>query len=661
MSNQPSNKQNGDVDGKNSSASSSTTGGSRYVPPALRNKMMNEPRSTREPSSSSNGPSDDKFSNFRSNNRDRPSNYDRAPRSGSDGVNGDRRGTGQGFFDRDTTSAPRRSKWNEDSPSGGSYERGGKRGRAQVGEDGLLPREPRLEEELFSSHSNTGINFDKYQDIPVEAFGEDVPAACQRFSDLNLHPVLKNAISLCGYDVPTPVQQYALPIILGRRDLMACAQTGSGKTAAFLFPTIGRLLEDLADMPPSSGGGHGKTYPTALVLAPTRELALQIYDEARKFTYRSLIRPVVVYGGADFATQFKDLARGCDILVATPGRLVDMMDRGKVSLSKCRFLCLDEADRMLDMGFEKQIRYIVDEADMPGVGARQTLMFSATFPKEIQRLAADFLDNYIFLKVGRVGSTTDFITQNLLYVEDHDKMKHLMEAINQIEGLTLIFVETKRSADRLEEFLYNEGFPSTSIHGDRSQREREQALESFRTGRTPILVATDVAARGLDISNVTHVINFDMPRDIDDYVHRIGRTGRAGNSGVATAFFNDKNRNLVRELLVLLEEANQKVPTWLTSMNTEISRSGRSTGGSSYGRSGGYGSGGRSGGGYSSGGRGPSGAQQGRGSRGGVSDFRYEDSRSNGQESHAPNPMGPSGYGGSSSSSKSSGGGKSWW
>ena len=513
----------------------------------------------------------------------------------------------------------------------------------------------------------------------MEAFGEDVPPACQRFADLDLHPVLKNAISLCGYDVPTPVQQYALPIILGRRDLMACAQTGSGKTAAFLFPTIGRILADMGDAhaaggsgtAPQGGGSYSKAYPTALVLAPTRELASQIYDEARKFTYRSLIRPVVVYGGADFALQFKDLSRGCDILVATPGRLVDMLERGKVCLSKCRFLCLDEADRMLDMGFEKQIRYIVDEADMPPVGERQTLMFSATFPKEIQRLAADFLNNYIFLKVGRVGSTTDFITQNLYLVEDQDKMGHLIDAINTIEGLTLIFVETKRSADRLEEVLYNAGFPSTSIHGDRTQREREQALESFRTGRTPILVATDVAARGLDISNVAHVINYDMPRDIDDYVHRIGRTGRAGNSGVATAFFNDKNRNLVRDLVVLLEEANQKVPTWLSNMNTEMSRSRPSGGGGGYGgRSGGYGGGGGGygrngggGGGYGGGngggyGNAPRGGQNGRGASRGVTDFRLEDQSGGRATDSAPPAFG--GYG-SGSSSGGGGGRKSAW
>lgn len=632
--NTPPNQKNGDVDAR-SSASSST---GAYVPPARRNQILQQgPRAGGRNSGPREGATEERTSGARYNASGR--NYEsRGPRSGG-GDFGERK-SGSSFFDRPNSSTPRRSKWQDDD-IGPREPRGGRNKRPVVGEDGLLPRDTRVEEELFSSHSNTGINFDKYQDIPVEAFGEDVPPACQRFADLDLHPVLKNAIGLCGYDVPTPVQQYALPIILGGRDLMACAQTGSGKTAAFLFPTIGRILADMGDTPLSGGGYSPTAHPIALVLAPTRELASQIHDEARKFTYRSLIRPVVVYGGAEFGVQIRDLTSGCDILVATPGRLVDMMERGKVSLSKCRFLCLDEADRMLDMGFEKQIRYIVDESDMLPVGERQTLMFSATFPKEIQRLAADFLHNYIFLKVGRVGSTTDFITQHIQFVEEQDKMQHLMDAINQIEGLTLIFVETKRAADQLEEELYHAGFPSTSIHGDRSQPERERALESFRSGRTPILVATDVAARGLDISNVAHVINFDMPRDIDDYVHRIGRTGRAGNSGVATAFFNDKNRNLVRELVVLLEEANQEVPSWLSQMNTEMSRQSSR---------GGYGGGGGGGGSRYTGGGGYGSRYGGRGGRGGrgVSDFRYEDSgSSNGGRPH-DGPMG--GYGGYSSS-----------
>jgi ATP-dependent RNA helicase DDX3X len=223
----------------------------------------------------------------------------------------------------------------------------------------------------------------------------------------------------------------------------------------------------------------------------------------------------------------------------------------------------------------------VEQEDMPGTGRRQTLMFSATFPKEIQRLAGDFLHDYIFLQVGRVGSTTDFITQRVLLVDDQDKKSMLIDLINSIPGLTLIFVETKRAADQLEDQLIRTGFPATSIHGDRSQREREEALASFRSNRTPILVATDVAARGLDIPNVTHVINYDMPMDIDDYVHRIGRTGRAGNTGLATAFFNVKNKNLARDLVTLLQETGQDVPSWLEAL---AAQSGTGAGAASYGR-----------------------------------------------------------------------------
>ncbi|GMG23414.1 unnamed protein product [[Candida] boidinii] len=257
-------------------------------------------------------------------------------------------------------------------------------------------------------------------------------------------------------------------------------------------------------------------------MAPTRELVSQIYDEARKFAYRSWMRCCVVYGGADVGTQIRQLKKGCDLLVATPGRLNDLLERGEISLQNIKYLVLDEADRMLDMGFEPQIRHIVQGCDMPGVEHRQTLMFSATFPKDIQMMATDFTKNYIFLSVGRVGSTSENITQRVMYVEDEDKRSSLLDILNSDEdlnnGLTLIFVETKKMADILSDFLIRSNYQATSIHGDRSQYERERALEMFRSGRAPILVSTAVAARGLDIPNVTHVINYDLPTDIDDYI-----------------------------------------------------------------------------------------------------------------------------------------------
>ncbi|EOY32348.1 P-loop containing nucleoside triphosphate hydrolases superfamily protein isoform 2 [Theobroma cacao] len=300
--------------------------------------------------------------------------------------------------------------------------------------------------------------------------------------------------------------------------------------------------------------------------------ALNIHEEAKKFSYQTGVKVVVAYGGAPINQQLRELERGVDILVATPGRLVDLLERARVSLQMIRYLALDEADRMLDMGFEPQIRKIVEQMDMPPPGVRQTMLFSATFPKEIQRLACDFLANYVFLAVGRVGSSTDLIVQRVEFVHESDKRSHLMDLLhaqraNGVQGkqaLTLVFVETKKGADSLEHWLCMNGFPATTIHGDRSQQEREQALRSFKSGATPILVATDVAARGLDIPHVAHVVNFDLPNDIDDYVHRIGRTGRAGKTGLATAFFNDNNASLARPLADLMQEANQEVPAWLT-------------------------------------------------------------------------------------------------
>lgn len=466
-----------------------------------------------------------------------------------------------------------------------------------------LPRDERQELELFGT-GNTGINFSKYEDIPVEASGDRVPEFITTFEDVNLTEITRSNIALARYDKPTPVQKYAIPIVLAHRDVMACAQTGSGKTAAFLVPILNQIYEagPVKHMGPYN---RRKQYPLGLVLAPTRELATQIYDEARKFAYRSRVRPCVVYGGSPIHEQFRELERGCHLLVATPGRLVDMLARGRVALDHCRHLVLDEADRMLDMGFEPQIRKIVECHTMPKTGERQTLMFSATFPKQIQVLAQDFLSNYVFLAVGRVGSTSENITQKVVWVEESQKRSFLLDLLNASsllqrsrpgeDQLTLVFVETKKGADQLEEYLDSEGYPVTSIHGDRTQREREEALRRFRSGQTPILVATAVAARGLDIPHVRHVINFDLPSDVEEYVHRIGRTGRMGNLGVATSFFNDTNRSLARDLVELLVEAKQDVPNWLTSTAADgrlgggSRRAGSRSGGGRFGSGSGFG------------------------------------------------------------------------
>ena len=542
--------------------------------------------------------------------------------------------------------------------------------------------DPRLERELFGtpddpSKQHTGINFEKYDDIPVTPSGHDIPEPVLTFSNPPLDPHLLSNIELARYKIPTPVQKYSIPIVIGGRDLMACAQTGSGKTGGFLFPILHQsFVQGPSPIPPqASGAGYRqrKAYPTALILAPTRELVSQIYDESRKFAYRSWVRPCVVYGGADIGSQLRQIERGCDLLVATPGRLVDLIERGRISLCNIKYLVLDEADRMLDMGFEPQIRRIVQGEDMPPTGSRQTLMFSATFPRDIQMLAQDFLNDYVFLSVGRVGSTSENITQKVEYVEDVDKRSVLLDILHTHgAGLTLIFVETKRMADSLSDFLINQNFPATSIHGDRTQRERERALELFRNGKCPILVATAVAARGLDIPNVTHVINYDLPTDIDDYVHRIGRTGRAGNTGIATAFFNRGNRGVVRELLELLKEANQEVPSFLETIARESSfGGGRGRGGGGGGR--GRGRGGntdfRKGGGFSGGGGGFGGGSGGgfgghSSGGGGFGGGGYGGGAPSGGYGGGGGGYGGGsggGYGGGGYGNPGGAGGQSWW
>ncbi|KAI1503513.1 DEAD-domain-containing protein [Biscogniauxia marginata] len=583
------------------------TGGRSYIPPHMRNKVAsggNAPiaAAAPPPAAAVNGLNNSAWAgNNNYDARPAPGGWGAAPdfpppsasqRPGPGGWNNNNKG-----FDRNAYGNPAAGGGGGgggNSGGSGGYARGSGDGQWRDGKHIPGPPNPRVERDLFGvpndpSKQQTGINFEKYDDIPVEASGHDVPEPVLAFSNPPLDEHLLRNIELAHYKVPTPVQKYSIPIVMGGRDLMACAQTGSGKTGGFLFPILSQAFLTGPSATPVSapGGGYGrqrKAYPTSLILAPTRELVSQIYDESRKFAYRSWVRPCVVYGGADIGSQLRQIERGCDLLVATPGRLVDLIERGRISLQNIKYLVLDEADRMLDMGFEPQIRRIVEGEDMPGVTNRQTLMFSATFPRDIQMLARDFLKDYVFLSVGRVGSTSENITQKVEYVEDVDKRSVLLDILHTHGGgLTLIFVETKRMADSLSDFLINQNFPATSIHGDRTQRERERALEMFRNGRCPILVATAVAARGLDIPNVTHVVNYDLPTDIDDYVHRIGRTGRAGNTGHSTAFFNRGNRGVVRDLIELLKEANQEVPAFLETIARESSFGGGGRGGRSGG------------------------------------------------------------------------------
>jgi probable ATP-dependent RNA helicase DDX4 len=437
-----------------------------------------------------------------------------------------------------------------------------------------VPKDLDEKDEGLYDTISTGINFDKYDNIPVHVSGykdgEESHKPIQSFDEVIKSETLLTGINKSKFTKPTPVQKNAIPILLAGKDLMACAQTGSGKTLAFLLPMLQNFFSNANNLESGYGSEHQKPY--GLVITPTRELALQIYTEAAKFTFGSYIKPQVIYGGTSTTHARGKLSAGCHLLVATPGRLKDFIDKGIIGLSNLRFLVLDEADRMIDQGFIPDIRYIFSKPDMPPKGAKQMLMFSATFPDEVQRLAREFLsDTYIFLTVGIVGGANSDVTQTIVPVTKFEKRTKLTDLLGncEIKDRTMIFVEQKKTADFLASFLSQKEYKSTSIHGDRFQSQREEALRDFRSGKMPILVATSVASRGLDIKDVRHVINYDMPKEIDDYVHRIGRTGRVGNLGKATSFFDlDSNfdKGIAPALVKILKDAGQDVPEFLESL-----------------------------------------------------------------------------------------------
>jgi len=438
--------------------------------------------------------------------------------------------------------------------------------------------------ELYKRGVSSGINFSKYEAIPVSVTGSKVVGPISKFEDACLRPLIMDNVKKSGYAVPTPVQKNALPIIKAGRDLMACAQTGSGKTAAFLLPIIHKLMETEAD----AQIGSSSQSPQCIVITPTRELAIQIHNEARKFSQGSMVKSVVTYGGTSVNYQAAQLSKGCNILVATPGRLMDYVEKGRITFSDLKFLVLDEADRMLDMGFMPDIQKCVENPNMPEKTSRQTLMFSATFPDDIQQAAQEFLNDYLFLTVGLVGGACSDVEQTFYEVAKFDKREKLEELMQDAnrdpKERTLVFVQTKRNADFLATYLSGEGLPTTSIHGDRLQREREEALYDFRVGTMPILVATAVAARGLDIPGVAHVINYDMPNDVDEYVHRIGRTGRLGNLGKATSFFDaETDADVAGPLVKMLSSAGAVIPDWLAEAGAAGAEGGDGDGGTAGG------------------------------------------------------------------------------
>lgn len=407
--------------------------------------------------------------------------------------------------------------------------------------------------------------------------GESAPKPIRTFEEAGFPDYVIESIRIARFDKPSGIQQQGWPVALSGRDMIGIAETGSGKTLAFLLPAI---IHINAQTPLQRGDG-----PIALVLAPTRELAMQINGECQKFCHvrdsrsgRS-VQHTVVYGGVPKGTQANELRNGCHIVTATPGRLIDFLEGGVTNLRRTTYLCLDEADRMLDMGFEDQVRKICGQIRPD----RQTLLWSATWPKEVQHLAHDLCkEKPVQITIGSLDlSANHMINQRLEFFRGYntnmDKRQRLncilkdLSAQEATQGpqKVIIFVETKRGCDDLTREMRISGIPALSIHGDKSQGERDWVLSEFRAGRQPILLATDVAARGLDVKDIRVVVNYDMPNNIEDYVHRIGRTGRAGATGMSISFVEIGKFKMGNELMKIMTEAKQQVPQELVQLSSE--------------------------------------------------------------------------------------------
>ncbi len=351
------------------------------------------------------------------------------------------------------------------------------------------------------------------------------------FEDLKLHTAILKAINEAGYTTPTPIQQQAIPELLSGHDIMASAQTGTGKTAAFMLPALDRLAA------PATFRCRG---PRILVLTPTRELALQVSEAAMKYgKYLPRVKVVSILGGMPYPLQNKLLSQPVDILVATPGRLIDHIQRGRIDFRRLEMMVLDEADRMLDMGFIEDVETIA--AATPST--RQTLLFSATLDQAIDKVASKLLNSPKRIQVASQKTKLENIEQRLHYVDDISHKSRLLDHVLRDQTLkqAIVFTATKKDADTLADNLYAQGFAAAALHGDMNQRERNRTLTRLRSGGLRVLVATDVAARGIDVADITHVINFDLPKFAEDYVHRIGRTGRAGAAGIAVSFASNRD------------------------------------------------------------------------------------------------------------------------
>jgi ATP-dependent RNA helicase RhlE len=372
------------------------------------------------------------------------------------------------------------------------------------------------------------------------------------FKDLDLSQSLLDALEAVGYTTPTPIQEQSIPHILAGRDIFGCAQTGTGKTASFALPLL-QLLEP-------TEGVKGKRNVKALILAPTRELAIQIGESFRDYGKNSKLRSAVIFGGVSQHKQVNQLSAGVDILIATPGRLLDLMQQGFITLQHITHFVLDEADRMLDMGFIHDIKKVL--AKLPK--NKQTIFFSATVSPEIKQLAGTLLFDPANVQVDPISSTAELVSQTLYYVEKEEKRSMLKRVIEKenIEH-ALVFTRTKHGADRVAKELNKVGIRSEAIHGNKSQNARERALKGFKNREIRILVATDIASRGIDVDQLTHVINFELPEVAETYVHRIGRTGRAGSSGKAISFCSSDEKQYLKGITKLI---NQAIPEGTASL-----------------------------------------------------------------------------------------------
>jgi len=361
--------------------------------------------------------------------------------------------------------------------------------------------------------------------------------ALTHFADLGLAETILRALSDEGYTTPTPIQAKAIPDLLKGRDLLGIAQTGTGKTAAFALPIIQRLIDEPRP--------HVSATARVLVMAPTRELVAQIADSFRTYGRHARVRVAVIVGGVGHGPQVQAMARGVDVLVATPGRLLDHMAGGTVKLSGTQIVVLDEADHMLDLGFIVPIRKIVSRLPKQ----RQSLFFSATMPREIATLASEMLTDPVEVTVTPVATTAERVVQSAYLVDTKAKRDLLVELLRAKDfSRTIVFTRTKRGADKVAQYLGENGITAAAIHGNKSQGARQKALSEFKIGRTGVLVATDIAARGIDVDQVSHVVNYELPDVAESYVHRIGRTARAGHEGIAISFCDNEERHLLRQI-----------------------------------------------------------------------------------------------------------------